>query len=178
MLEYLRSKRFANARGIDISEEQIALAQKQGLHAEVADVFEFLESSQGTYDAIIAIDFVEHFTKPELLRLFQLVRKALAPNGRFLIQTANGEGLFPRQIIYGDLTHMTIFTPGSIAQLLRATGFSHIEFSEAAPLASGLRGMLRSFLWNTIRFCANFVRKIEAGKSQAVWTENFITLAR
>ena len=47
-----------------------------------------------------------------------------------LVQTANGAGLFPAQVIYGDLTHMTIFTPHSLAQLLRASGFVDLAFTD------------------------------------------------
>ena len=107
-----------------------------------------------------------------------MIKSSLRPNGLLLVQTVNGEGLFPRQIIYGDVTHMTILTPGSMGQLLRATGFQQIEFAECAPIARGPVGIIRSALWKIVRFGANALRMIEAGKRQAVWTENFITVAR
>jgi 2-polyprenyl-3-methyl-5-hydroxy-6-metoxy-1,4-benzoquinol methylase len=179
ILSYLRSKGFTNVRGIDISEEQITLAQKEGLNAERADVFEYLEKQPpASLDAVIATDFVEHFTKEELLRLFELLHTAMKPNGVLLLQTVNGEGLFPRQIIYGDLTHSTILSPGSMSQLLSATGFHDMKYFECAPLASGLKGILRSTAWNIIRAGANAIRKIESNKTQSVWTENFICSAR
>ncbi len=178
ILNYLRTKGFTNAKGIDISEEQIALARKDSLNAERADVFEYLKSQPlASLDSVIAIDFVEHFTKEELLQLFKIVHSAMKPNGVLLLQTVNGEGLFPRQIMYGDLTHSTILSPGSMGQLLSAVGFHDVNYFECAPLPHGLKGMLRSVAWKTIRAGANAIRKIESNKTQSVWTENFICSA-
>jgi 2-polyprenyl-3-methyl-5-hydroxy-6-metoxy-1,4-benzoquinol methylase len=178
ILNYLHQKGFANVRGIDISSEQIMLAKEHGLNAEREDVFEYLEETTEKFDCIIAIDFFEHFTKEELMRLVPMIKSSLRPNGLLLVQTVNGEGLFPRQIIYGDITHMTVLTPGSMSQLLRGAGFQRIEFAECAPIARGVIGFVRSALWKLTRFGANVLRMIEAGKRQAVWTENFITVAR
>jgi cyclopropane fatty-acyl-phospholipid synthase-like methyltransferase len=178
MLHFLKSQGFTNALGIDLSDEQVRIARAAGLLAEVADMTVFLETKHALYDAIILLDVVEHFSRNELLDLFGMMQKALKPAGTLLIQTANGEGLFPNHIVYGDLTHMTIFNPSSMEQLLRVTGFSEIHFSESAPLASGLKGIARSIAWKMIRLVLNIVRKIESGKTQKVWTENFICSAR
>jgi 2-polyprenyl-3-methyl-5-hydroxy-6-metoxy-1,4-benzoquinol methylase len=179
ILNYLRQKGFMNVKGIDVSEEQIALARKNGLDAECADVFEYLKNQfPASLDCVIAIDFVEHFTKEELLRLFELLHIAMKPGGVLLLQTVNGEGLFPRQIIYGDLTHMTILSPSSMSQLLSATEFRDIRYAECAPVAAGLTGIFRSLAWNVIRAGANAIRKIESNKTQQIWTENFICSAR
>jgi 2-polyprenyl-3-methyl-5-hydroxy-6-metoxy-1,4-benzoquinol methylase len=191
ILNYLRHKGFTNAKGIDISKEQIELARKDGLDAECADVFTYLDTStpsfsrrgsiaddaRGGYDCVIAIDFIEHFTKEELFRLFELLRSAMKPGGVLLLQTVNGEGLFPGQIIYGDLTHSTILSPGSLTQLLSAVGFHDIVFSECAPVASGVAGVARSLAWKIVRAGANAIRLIESNKTQQVWTENFICVA-
>jgi hypothetical protein len=163
--------------GIDISIEQIDLGRRRGVHAERADAFDFLESKRQAFAAIIAVDVFEHFSRDELLRLAPLLHTALQAGGRLLIQTANGAGLFPRQVIYGDLTHMTIFTPNSLAQLLRPVGFGNFGFFETGPIPIRLRGKLDVALWATLKAVANTVRSIETGKRQAIWTENFICRA-
>ncbi len=179
ILSYLQNKGFTNAKGIDISEEQITIARKDGLDAERADVFEYLErQSPASLDAVIAIDFVEHFTKQELLPLFELVHTAMKSDAILLLQTVNGEGLFPQQIMYGDLTHSTILSPGSMNQLLSTLGFHDMHYFECAPLSIGMKGRLRSTAWQMIRTVANAIRKIESNKTQSVWTENFICAAR
>lgn len=176
LLSFLTSAGFTNAQGVDISPEQVALARQRGVSVEQGDVFEVLK--QRTWAAVIAVDVLEHFTRDELVRLAPLLYEALEPGGRALIQTANGAGLFPRQVIYGDLTHLTIFTPDSLMQLLRPAGFVHFAFFETGPIPLRVRGKLNVALWRVIRAAANAIRYVETGKRQAIWTENFICVAR
>jgi SAM-dependent methyltransferase len=178
LLAYLERRGFSHAMGIDISSEQVELARGRGVHAEVVDALDFLGSAEDSYDAIVAVDLLEHLSRDELVRLAPLIFGALQPGGRLLVQTANGAGLFPHQVIYGDLTHMTIFTPQSLAQLLRVSGFVDLCFYETGPVPIRLRGKINLALWQAIKAVANAVRSIETGKRQAIWTENFICLAR
>lgn len=112
ILNYLRHKGFDKAKGIDISQQQIDIALRDRLDAELADVFEFLDRHSEGFEAVIAIDFAEHFTKDELLRMFEAIHAAMKPGGTLLLQTPNAEGVFARQVMYGDLTHETILSPG------------------------------------------------------------------
>ena len=82
-------------------------------------------------------------------------------------------------MIYGDLTHMTIFNPGSLLQLLTLSGFDQIEFFETGPAPMGLTGRLRAHRpRSVIRGAASLVRRIETGKLQRIWTENMICRCR
>jgi SAM-dependent methyltransferase len=177
VLAYLGQRGFCHAQGIDISAEQVELARARGVHAQVADLFQFLADQTEQFAAVLAIDVLEHLTRDELLRLAPLLYGALQPAGRVLIQTANGAGLFPGQVIYGDLTHMTIFTPQTLSQLLRPAGFADLRFYETGPVPIRLRGKVDVALWATIKALANAIRHLETGKQQAIWTENFLALA-
>ena len=177
LLAYLGRRGFSHAMGIDISAEQVALARGRGVRAEVADVFGFLGGRADAFGAILAVDVLEHLTRDELVELAPLLFTALRPGGRLLVQTANGAGLFPRQVIYGDLTHVTIFTPQSLAQLLRPAGFVDLAFYETGPVPIRLRGKLDLALWSGIKALANLVRRIETGKRQSIWTETFLCRA-
>lgn len=178
LLLYLRQRGFGSLQGIDVSAEQVAIASARGLDAQVADVFEHLERSDARFDAILAFDFVEHFDREELMRLVPAIRRALSDDGRLILQTPNGAGLFPRAVIYGDLTHMTIFTPGSLRQLLRIHGFDDFRFRETAPVPKNAVGIARSVLWSGLRAVAGFVRRVETGTTQEVWTQNLICSCR
>jgi SAM-dependent methyltransferase len=178
LLAYLAERGFLSARGVDISPEQVELARRRpGVQAECADAFAALADSRSSLAAVIAVDVLEHLTRDELLRLAQLTCDSLMPGGRLLVQTANGAGLLPGQVIYGDLTHQTVFTPASLAQLLNGAGFGNLRFYETGPIPIRLRGKLNVALWSAIKAVANSVRYIETGKRQAVWTENFICSA-
>jgi SAM-dependent methyltransferase len=162
---------------VDISAEQIALARRRGVEAEQHDALVYLADRPERFETIIAVDVLEHFTRDELGHLAERVFQALKPGGRLLVQTANGAGLFPGQVIYGDLTHQTIFTPESLGQLLRSAGFARLDFFETGPVPVRLRGKLDVALWAAAKVIASTVRHVETGKRQAIWTENFICRA-
>jgi SAM-dependent methyltransferase len=177
LLAYLGRRGFSHALGVDISAEQIELATRRGVTAEQHDALAYLAERTERFDAIIAVDVLEHFTRDELQRLVERAHMALRPGGRLLVQTANGAGLFPGQVIYGDLTHQTIFTPESLGQLLRYVGFANLDFYETGPIPVRVRGKLDVALWTAIKAVANTLRHVETGKRQAIWTENFICRA-
>ena len=178
LLAYLVQKGFRCAEGVDISEEQIELAKARSLQVRCGDVFSLLEGRAEAFEAVIALDLVEHFTKEEALSLFALLFRALKPGGILLVQTPNGQGLFAGQVIYGDLTHCTIFTPESLSQALRLTGFEDIRFDETGPVPGSWKGRLRLLLWNSIKRVANCIRLVETGRRQDIWTETVICVCR
>jgi 2-polyprenyl-3-methyl-5-hydroxy-6-metoxy-1,4-benzoquinol methylase len=178
MLQLLKDHGFTNVSGIDVSAEQVDLLAGRGLNASVCDVSEHLRESKAGFDAIIALDFVEHFDKSEQIPLFDDIYAALRPGGRLVIETPNGNGLFAAQVVYGDLTHLTIFSEGSLSQILRLAGFEGIEFYETGPAPKDLKGKIRVLLWRIIRLFANCGRLIESGETQRIWTKNLICCCR
>jgi SAM-dependent methyltransferase len=177
-LEFLRTAGFVNVQGIDLSEEQVKIAKIKNLDVKSIDVFNYLQHNKELFNAIIAIDFIEHFTKEEAMTLAKLLYNSLENNGILIIQTPNGQGLFPNQVIYGDLTHQTVFTPESLRQLLTFPGFTDFKFAETGPVGKNLYGNIRLVLWKLIKKLANGIRKIETGKTQDIWTENLICSCR
>lgn len=174
LLNFLKSQGFEKIEGVDISEEQISIARKSGLDVKHAEAVDFLRGKKQQYDAIIAVDFIEHFRKDELLSLFALMSDALKKNGLLIIQTPNGQGLFPGGNIYGDLTHVTIFSELSLRQVLLLHGFGAIRFYETGPAPISLSGAIRLVLWKMIRLFVKCIRRIETNKTTALWTENLI----
>jgi 2-polyprenyl-3-methyl-5-hydroxy-6-metoxy-1,4-benzoquinol methylase len=178
VLDFLYQSGFTNIEGIDISAEQIAQVKNPNIHAMVGDAFEFLAKAENNYSAIIALDFIEHFSKDEAIKIMELIHKALKPNGILVLQTPNGQGMAPFEIIYGDLTHSTIFTPNSLKQLLGLNSFHSIRFFEVGPVPKNVSGIIRVALWKAIKIGANIIRMIEIGKRQSIWTENMICCCR
>lgn len=174
MLRLLKNSGFTQTYGVDVSAEQVQLVAEWGLQAEVGDALEYLQRAPARFDAIIALDFVEHFGKSEQLPLFDALFAALKAGGKLILLTPNGEGLFAAQVIYGDLTHLTIFTQDSLTQLLRLVGFEDLQFFETGPAPKDLTGRVRALLWRVVRMMANGARLIETGQTQRLWTKNFI----
>jgi SAM-dependent methyltransferase len=177
MLEYLSRHNYKNLKGIDISEEQINISRGKGFDVEAVDALNFFNNNERKYKIIIALDFVEHFHKRELLPLFEGIFRCLDEGGLFIFHTPNGQTILSPALIYGDLTHLTIFNPNSAMQLLRIVGFNKVKFYEAGPLSKNFSGFIRMIMWKSIKACYNFIHLVEAGSTQKILTQNFIAVA-
>jgi 2-polyprenyl-3-methyl-5-hydroxy-6-metoxy-1,4-benzoquinol methylase len=173
LLQYLETKGFNNCQGIDISPEQIEIAKSKGYEVLQGDAIEFLKTTQKTFDIIFAFDFIEHFTKDELIELTSLIYKNLNSGGVFIIRTPNGQGIFSGTIIYGDLTHQTIFTPNSLIQLLSQAGFNKIECFENGPISKDFKGFIRKLVWKFFKVIVNIFRISEIGGRINILTQDF-----
>lgn len=178
MLGYLEYLGFNNCEGIDLSAEQVQIARRLGHVAHVADVFDYLKGKTNSLDAILAIDVVEHFTKLEFRDLQELIAAALKPNGLFILQTPNGQGVFAGHIIYGDLSHASIYTPGSLTQMLSLAGFKDFQWRETGAVPRGVYGVLRTSAWCLVRRALNILSRIACGRSQQLWTDNMLCCCR
>jgi len=176
-LEYLRNRGFSDARGIDISEEQVAIAKEKSLSVELADVFVTLKKFNASIDVVVAIDLLEHFSKDEGLHLCDLIRRALRPAGRVIFRTPNGAGILAGSLIYGDLTHMAIYNQSSLQQLLANVGFEQVSFYETGPVPKNLIGLVRCLFWACVRAVADIVSMAETGSKQKIWTQNILCCA-
>jgi SAM-dependent methyltransferase len=135
------ARRGVDATGVDYAPEMIKLASS-AQHASTTvnfvccSIFD-LEMKDESYDLISANGFIEYISHTELRRFFQLVEKALAPGGSFIVGSRNR--LF-------NLTSMNQFTlqetnGGGIDLLLKeaikwATTDEFVKFTtdECAPL--------------------------------------------
>lgn len=178
LIKFLTQNGFKNVVGIDISREQIALAKSKGFNVFLADVFDYLRKKTNKWNMVFALDFIEHFSKDELFEMLKLIYDSLEEQGVLIIRTPNAEGIFPNRIIYGDLTHQTIFNENSLSQLLNHSGFTKLTFFENSPVSKNIKGMMRSILWRTIKLPLNFIRIVETGGSQKLWTQDFYCIAK
>jgi SAM-dependent methyltransferase len=178
MLEYLLNHGFKNLKGIDISEEQIRISHEKGFDVEVADAIDYLKESKSKFKILIALDFIEHFHKEELIPLFEGIYNVLDEGGVLILHTPNGQTILSPNLVYGDLTHSTIFTPNSAQQLLRVVGFNKIKFYESGPIQKNIKGFLRLSIWKIIKLAHNLIRLVETGSTERILTQNFIAIAK
>ena len=166
LLASLKDAGFQNIRGVDVSSEQVAMAHEIGVtDAVCGDMVAFLRENPDSFDVIFLMDILEHLERSELFSFLFLVRDALKKDGQVIIHVPNGEGLFGMRVRFGDLTHENCFTSRSIRQLLSAVGFYRIESYEDRPVAKGLKGIVRSFLWPVMTFPFRLLLKVEVGKA-------------
>lgn len=176
MMNYLSRAGYKNMEGVDISEEQIDVAKNRGLNVSVDDAFHFLDNCIN-YDIIFILDFIEHFTKAEILILMDKIFNRLKKGGAVIIRTPNGNGFNANKIIYGDLTHITIFNSNSLTQLLKFYNFETVEFFESGPIPKSVKGTVGFILWNVEKLFLNILRYVETGTTEKCLTKEFVCKA-
>lgn len=172
---YLQKRGYRNTTGIDLSEEQIALGQKLGIsNLELTGLDAYLKNKENQFDCILAKDVVEHLTRQEAFEALQLISAALRPGGIFLMQVANGQGLFFTSIFYGDYTHEMPYTFQTVRQLFLNTGFSQAECFPVNPYPGSWKGKIRAALWKIKVAQARFWKMVETGNPSGIFTSNLI----
>ena len=180
LLHFFKELGYTHIQGVDISPEQVSLAKEISADVVQANVLEFLEGAKRQFDLITALDLVEHFSKPEVLRFLDGCFEALKPGGRLILQTPNAESPWAAVHRYNDFTHEVGFNPNSLTRLLALAGFSAMEPREADPIPLGysLSSSIRYVLWQCIRASLLAWNIVETGdKGSGVVTRVFLCSA-
>ncbi len=177
LIHFFKSYGYINTKGVDISPEQVQLARQVPADIELSNVLEFLEANPGRFDLVTALDLVEHFHKPEVLRFLDGCVAALRPGGRLILQTPNAESPWGTMHRYNDFTHEVGFNPNSIVRLLRLAGLVQTEAREQGPIPLGHSTLssIRAIMWSGIRFSLKTWNLAETGDAgSGVFTRNFL----
>lgn len=176
---FLKEYGYENSSGIDISKEQVELAEKLGISGvKHADAISFIRDENKEKDVIFARDVIEHFSKETIPELLTLIFNSLKPGGVLIIKTPNAGGPFGSRYRYYDFTHNIAFTRESLNQVLRAAGFKEISFYPAGPVPKGIKSTARFILWKMIEAILRFYMLVEVGASEGIFTQNIIAVAR
>lgn len=179
IIYWLNEKGYKNVEGIDISKEQVILANSLGLkNIKKFDLQEYLKNKNNYYDIIFAIDIIEHFKKEEIIDILNLIYKALKKDGILIIKTPNGESIFGTRYLYSDFTHEFIYTERSLKEILSFTGFKEFYFKETGPIIHGLKSLIRFILWKIIKLFLKFYLLIETGERANILTQNIICFSK
>lgn len=178
LLHFFKAREYTNITGVDISAEHVQLAKKIVEAVVQADIMEFLENVDKTYDLIIGLDIIEHFQKDEVLRFLDACYKTLKPHGRIILQTPNAQSPFVPSIFFGDVTHEICFTPNGLQRVLNLCGFHNVQVRETGPVVHGFASALRYVFWRMIRQGLRLWNLIETGNCEdAVFTRTFLISA-
>lgn len=180
LIERARSRGFRNIVGVDISEEQVALAQSLGRQSVIrADVFEYLATNNGCFNAVTATDVLEHFDRDEVMALLDAVFRALLPRGLLIAQVPNATSPFFGNYAFGDFTHRSVFTASSARQVCLATGFEHVDIYPVGPVVHGLASRLRKMVWDSYSAAFKLALASETGRLRGhLVTQNIVIVAR
>lgn len=128
-LAYLHAKGVADFIGVDLDPNLAAVVPDAVRDRFVAaDVWDFLDGLPDgrRFDRIVLFDVLEHFSVSDAGRLIAALGERLSAGGRIVIKVPNAGSPWGLQFQFGDLTHLTAFTPGSLRQLAIDNGFKDV----------------------------------------------------
>lgn len=123
------------ARGIDSSEELVAICQERGLDADAGDLFEYLsEAPNAHFDGVVSCQVVEHLPPVRLPELVRLIHEKMRKGGLLAIETPNPEclAIFATHF-YLDPTHQRPIPPALMAFYMEEAGFGRIHVERLSP---------------------------------------------
>jgi predicted TPR repeat methyltransferase len=182
LLRMLREHGYTRLTGVDVSPEQVAIAQRMGAdYIRHGDLFAFLTSRpDASVDMVISFDVLEHLENDALLRIADETFRILRPGGTWFIRVPNAEGVFGSLVRWADLTHLRAFTPNSIGQLARVAGFHSSTCHPDRPVGSGWKGVARRVLYAIMRIPFWLFWLAETGTIRTRWipTLNLIAIMK
>ena len=186
---WLHSRGYANAAGIDLSQDQIAA----GHALNIVNLFnegltEHLERCATRYSLVFLRDVIEHIAPDELLDFMDVVYSAVSLEGRVVLQTPNASHPFFGRVLYGDFSHEHAFTAASLSQILLLSGFDRPAFKPFEPRLPpfrwrrfvsprGWRDLRRVLAWSLVKRFYRFLLRAEFGDGDHIVTYNIIACA-
>jgi len=167
LLNAIRRAGYSRSEGIDADRGQVKIGRDRGLpiqHVDVWKMKEYLTAKNGTVDAIVFVDVLEHIRKDEQIPTLKAIYSALAPGGRLICQVPNAlfvVGLYNR---YMDWTHECLFSSESLAFVVENSGFTieRIEggHDKPSPPRSILLNMLMSGFRSLLQFLTGMIWRL------------------
>lgn len=140
--EFLAAAREAGlaASGIDLSDECVTLCRFQGLHAEKADLFAYLDAlADRSLGGIYCSQVVEHIDPLRLPDLILLMAKKLRAGALAVIETPNPEclAIFATHF-YIDPTHTRPVPARLLGFYMEEAGFGRLEVEKLSPAVDSM----------------------------------------
>lgn len=177
LLAAAKEKGYTNVTGIDISPEQVEIANKLGVtEVKQGNLNDLISEGNETFDLVSGMDIIEHFSKDELTELVLNLKKIIKPGGMLIFRTPNMDAPMTSVFSYGDFTHECLLNKSSALQLMKSCGYSKAEVSSSMlKIKNPVKELFRRWLW----FCVVLNLKIwlfASGRTwhQVVFTPNII----
>lgn len=140
--EFLERARDAGiaARGVDLSEENVAICRSKGLEAQRSDVFEYLERApEGSLGGVFCSQMVEHLAPARLPHLIRLIGRTIRRGSAVVFETPNPEclAIFATHF-YLDPTHTRPVPAALLAFYLEEAGFGQIDVKYLSPAVESM----------------------------------------
>ncbi len=169
-LLWLKEKGFRSLEGFDFSEEDLSYLRKSApeMVTHAGNAIELLKDRTEEFDVVHAKDLIEHLPKANVLEFLKVAEKALKPGGELWILTFNAQSPFSTATRYGDFTHESGFTPMSMVQVLRSTGFESFIVKGVHVCPKGIKGRVRVFIGSIVYGFSRFLIALRHGSSTSI----------
>ncbi|MBN8569340.1 MAG: class I SAM-dependent methyltransferase [Ignavibacteria bacterium] len=164
-LKSLRDKGYKNLKGVDINDESIDQCKKINLDVtKIDDIISYSNVSDKKFDFIIMSHVLEHIEKEKIIDNLRAIRSLLSEKGKYCVMVPNAQSNTGSYWRFEDFTHHYLFTAGSLQYVLRAAGFTQIDFIDPDGLdgVSYLKKPIVKILLKIYKFRKNFWNKITA----------------
>jgi SAM-dependent methyltransferase len=131
----LLRERGISARGLDINHEMVEACLARGLDATEGDALAYLEAlPDASLGGLIAVQVVEHFQPPYLVRFLDTAYHKLKPGSTVVLETLNPSCWFAFFEAYlRDITHAWPLHPETLKFLVVASGFQRADVRLLSP---------------------------------------------
>lgn len=146
--------------GIEPSPDSRAIASERIKdHGNVTVAATLDPAQQGTFDAMVSVDVIEHLDDEALAGLFTMAREALRPGGMLIVTTPNDEDLDRSLVgcpscgaVFHRWQHLRTWTTATLSAALADAGFVPQEiFADDLSYPPGLRGRVMRGLRDALR---------------------------
>ena len=184
LLRGLNDLGYHSVFGADVSKTAISHCRGLGLPIFDTNDDDWLDSERDRYSLIVVSHVLEHIEKGEIVPTLAKLRTLLKAGGSLVVAVPNAQSHTGAYWAYEDFTHTTLFTSGSIQYVLRAAGFSSIQFLDI-DCTLGLpppKRLLRKWLLGAYRANYQFWNRVTASythtPSPAIFSYEIKVLAR
>ena len=164
MISALKLNKFENVEGADIDASAIKFLREHDIAVhDLTSELDFYDTHQGGFDYVIMSHVLEHFPKSEIITQLQRLKNILKPGGALIVMVPNAQSNTGCYWAYEDFTHHLLFTSGSLYYVLKASGFSSVEFLDidcTAGTQSSIKRVARRFLLRLYRWNLGFWNRV------------------
>jgi len=161
LMQQFKNIGYKNTSGIDLNTESINYCKEKGFDVElINNIGEYSETNSDKFDFATMTHVIEHIKKEEIIDTLINIRKMLRPGGTLYIATPNGQAKSGAYWMFEDFTHEVIFTAGSLSYVLKAAGFSEVEFIDKDGVENSRVKIFKKILLKIYRLCTNFWDKV------------------
>ena len=179
MLRYLKRKGYTNISGSDMSECQIALAKAASFPVKLSDSIQELKSHpDGTWDCLIAIDFIEHLPKDVLTDFLIQSHRVLKKGGLLILRGPNGDSPLVGRNLYNDITHFWAYTTVATRALLQIAGYSRIDFADESLASLQKQRWIKVPLMRFSQWLLRLIMRAATKEDVQYWSPSLYVFAR